>query len=201
MRISPYDLTFNTPTSWRDIYGFRKGHSTFTKSCVYDAAGFTDDTRSIVNERDPSEHAKIRKMIAPAFSDRSLRDQIPLISDVSDRLINELEKRAKSGEPVDLGEWLTMTTFDTISDLALGENFHSVEAGKMHPWNSFFINAAAAMADGICLGRFPWLKRLVLAMPPPDMKKVLTELKMHEKYTINLVKKYAIFNARTPSRP
>ena len=154
--------------------------------------------RSIVNVQDPAEHAKIRKMIAPAFSDRSLRDQTPFISDVSDRLINEIEKRI--GQAIDLGEWLTMATFDTITDLALGENFHSLEAGKMHPWAAFFINAAASMGDGICLGRFPWLKRLVLAMPPPTMKKMLSELVQHQDFTVNLVKKYETSNAHTRLR-
>lgn len=196
VRISPKDITFNTSTSWRDIYSFRKGHATFIKSPVYDAAAFTDDTRSIVNEQDPVEHAKMRKMIAPAFSDRSIRDQIPFISDVSDRLIYEFEKLAKDGVAVNLGEYLTMATFDTITDLALGENFHSVEAGRMHPWASFFISAAAAMCHGICLGRFPWLKRLVLAMPPPTMKKMLQELKLHEAFTTGLVKEYANFYVR-----
>ncbi|KAK3315818.1 benzoate 4-monooxygenase cytochrome P450 [Apodospora peruviana] len=189
VRISPNELSFNTPSSWRDIYGFRKGHGVFTKSFAYDAAAFTGESRSIVNERDPAKHAKMRKLIAPAFSERALRDQYLLIDKVTERFISEIGKRAERGEAVDLEKWFSMTTFETITDLALGENFHSLEAGKKHPWSMFFMNGARAMGDGIAVMRFPWLMKLLLAMPPPTMKAMIRELRAHEEFTTELVKK------------
>ncbi|KAK4186767.1 cytochrome P450 [Podospora australis] len=190
VRIAPNELAFISPQAFRDIYGFRgRGHGVFTKSGSYDAAAFTAQTRSIVNERDPAEHARMRKMLAPAFSDRALRDQWPLISAATETLITEIEKYAKNGQPFDLAQYLSCITFDIITNLALGESFDSVTAGKVHPWQVFFLNGARAMGEALAVARFPLLKRLVIALQPPPMGAMMKELRRHEEFTVELVKK------------
>lgn len=192
MRVAPNELSFNTPSSYRDIYGFRKGHGVFVKSKAYDAAAFTDQARSIVNERDPVEHAKMRKMVAPAFSDRSVREQWPLISQIVEGLIVKLRylARVDPRKPVDLAVFFSLTSFDISTSLALGESFDAVQAGKYHPWHIFFKNGARAMGEGVAVNRFPWLGKLLIAMKPPQMMAMIRELRMHEQFCIEMVKKY-----------
>ncbi|GAB1312409.1 Averantin hydroxylase (Fragment) [Madurella fahalii] len=189
VRPAPNEVSFTTTSSWRDIYCFRKNHGVFIKSPAYDAAAFTAQARSIVNERDPVEHAKMRKMLAPGFSDRAIRQQWPLINQTVDIFIGQLAHRAKEGKLVDLTLFFSLVSFDIATSLALGESFHSVEAGKMHPWAAFFKNGARAMGEAVAMMRFPWITKLVLAMKPPQLMAMIKELRMHEAVCIEMVKR------------
>ena len=165
----------------------------FVKSGAYDAAAFTDQARSIVNERDPVEHAKMRKMVAPAFSDRSIREQWPLISQIVEGLMLKLKSltAADPRKPIDLALFFSLASFDISTSLALGESFNAVQAGKYHPWHIFFRNGGRAMGQGVAVNRFPWLGKLLIAMKPPQMMAMIKELRMHEQVCIEMVKKYA----------
>jgi hypothetical protein len=56
VRIAPNELSFNTASSWKDIYGYRPGHSPFIKGGFYDGGPFVKrfGTRSLVNIKDPT---------------------------------------------------------------------------------------------------------------------------------------------------
>jgi cytochrome P450 len=188
VRIAPNELSFTTPSSWKDIYGFRKGHGIFVKSYSYDAAAFTHQTRSIVNERDPAEHARMRKMLSPGFSDRSLREQWPIINELVDSFLDELRKRAARGLPVDMTALLATITFDVSTSLGFGRSFGAVHSEKAHPWMVFIRNGARAMGEAAAIQRFPWVRNLVLALKPPQMIQMIKELRMHEAMCIDMVK-------------
>jgi len=190
VRTAPNELSFSTARSWRDIYAYRKDHLVFRKSLAYDAAAFTHQTRSIVNEQDPAEHSRMRKMLAPAFSDRNLRLQWPLINQTVDALISELAKLDAAQKPADLSLYFGLATFDISASLALGEEMHSIESGKTHPWAVFFKNGAEAMGHGVAIQRFPWLKKIAVAVKPPPMGGLIKQLRKHEAICIEMVKKY-----------
>lgn len=129
VRTSPNELSFNTAQSWKDIYGFRQGHQPFIKSDFYDGGSFADQAHSIVSERDPSEHGKMRKYLSHAFSDRSLIEQEELIATVTDQFIGKIGERGAEG--LDFSQEFEMMTFDIIGSLAFGENFGGVESGLL----------------------------------------------------------------------
>lgn len=84
----------------------------------YDGGSFADQVHSIVSERDPHEHGKMKKSLASAFSDRSLVEQEYLVAGVIDSFVGSL---GKSGtREVDLSRSFEMVTFDIISSLAFG---------------------------------------------------------------------------------
>ena len=129
VRTAPNELSFNTLGSWRDIYGPRKGHQNFIKSDFYDGGNFADRAHSIVSVRDPVEHAKMRKYLSNAFSDRSLKEQEYLVTEVVDRFIDQIGERGK--DSLDLVPWFNLATFDIIGSLAFGETFGGVESGEL----------------------------------------------------------------------
>ena len=96
--MAPNELSFNTSQGWRDIYAARKGHLPFVKSEFYEGGNFANDTLSIVSERDPQRHARMRKYLANAFSDRSLKDQEPLVQEIVDELIVKLGEQGAQPE-------------------------------------------------------------------------------------------------------
>jgi hypothetical protein len=102
------------------------------------------------------EHARFRRVLAHAFSEKGLREQSDRIYSFVDSFIERLSALAKSGEVVDMVAWFNvsitshlelvctgnatdhaqMVTFDIIGNLAFGESFHSLDRGKLHPWAS-----------------------------------------------------------------
>ena len=130
VRVAPKELSFNTAQSWYDIYGLRKNHDVFIKSEFYDGGNFAAESLSVVSERNPEKHSQMRRYLASAFSDRSLREQEHLVAEVVDEFIARINPM--DGEPekeVELVNMFNLTTFDIIGSLAFGESFGGVTAG------------------------------------------------------------------------
>ena len=131
VRTSPNELSFSSAASWRDIYGFRPGHKPFIKSEFYDGGSFADQAHSIVSERDPVVHGKMRKYLSHAFSDKSLKDQEHLVAEMVDLFIDRIGTHGAEGGGVDLVMWFNLLTFDIIGSLAFGEPFGGLESGEL----------------------------------------------------------------------
>lgn len=114
VRVAPNELSFNTAQSWRDIYEKRKGHESFIKSDFYDGGNFAAEAHSIVSVRDPDEHGHMRRYLRDAFSDRSLRGQEHLISEVIDRFVERIGEEGKDSAGVDIVMWFNLATFDSM---------------------------------------------------------------------------------------
>ncbi|KAF5513850.1 Cytochrome P450 monooxygenase BOA3 [Colletotrichum fructicola] len=134
VRVAPNELSFNTAQSWKDIYDKRKGHSPFIKSDFYDGGNFAAEAHSIVSVRDPDEHAQMRRYLRDAFSDRSLREQEYLISQVIDHFIDRIGEEGGKPDGIDIVMWFNLTTFDIIGSLAFGQSFGGVSSGKSLGW-------------------------------------------------------------------
>lgn len=93
VRISPNELSFNSVEAFKDIYGFQKGRP---DSLPKDPDFYEDirGTRHIMNS-DTANHARQRRMFAPAFSVSALKLQGPLFLACADRLIAKIRERIK----------------------------------------------------------------------------------------------------------
>lgn len=65
---------------------------------------------------DHDKHARLRRAIAPAFSDRALREQEGILQSHSSNLVKHLKNRGKESS-IDIVKWLSLATFDIISGL------------------------------------------------------------------------------------
>jgi cytochrome P450 len=126
VRVAPDELAFSDPRAWRDIMGHRGGGGGETGEAgempKYDKfympiEGLPTDIVNAGRE----EHALLRRTMAHGFSDRSMREQQPVIKGYVDLLVMRLRERSGAGQVVDLGAWYNYTTFDVIGDLAFGE--------------------------------------------------------------------------------
>ncbi|KAI0179448.1 benzoate 4-monooxygenase cytochrome P450 [Hypoxylon sp. FL1284] len=188
VRVAPNELSFNTGQSWKDIYGFRQGHKLFIKSEFYDGGSFADQAHSIVSERDPREHRQMRKYLANAFSERSLADQESLISEIVDQLIVQIGgERGEKG--LNMVQWFNMLTFDIIGSLAFGETFKGVETGHTHKWISLVTGALMQGALADAMKRFPLVAEVFKRLVPGKIEKLIQDTKIHEGYSLNLIKK------------
>lgn len=131
VRTSPNELSFSSASSWRDIYGFRPGHRPFVKSEFYDGGSFADQAHSIVSERDPLEHGKMRKYLSRAFSDKSLQDQEYLVQEMVDLFIERIGTHGAKEGGINMVMWFNLLTFDIVGSLAFGETFGGLESGNL----------------------------------------------------------------------
>lgn len=127
VRVAPNELAFAEPQAWKDIMGHRTGGNDASgapagEMLKYDKfylpiEGMPTDIVNAGRE----EHALLRRTMAHGFSDRSMREQQPLIKGYIDLLVKRLRERSGEGRTVDMAAWYNFTTFDVIGDLAFGE--------------------------------------------------------------------------------
>lgn len=91
---------------------------------------FSDMAHSIASECDPAKHAVMRKYLANAFTERSLREQEAIIGGHVDAFISKIGELGSAKEGIDLTRWFHLLTLDIIGDLAFGQSFGGIESGK-----------------------------------------------------------------------
>ncbi|PYH65111.1 cytochrome P450 [Aspergillus vadensis CBS 113365] len=149
VRYAPNELSYTDPRAWTSIYSGRPTGTEFPElgkdPTFY--AGFASGNKSITTAGF-HDHNRFRKKLAPAFAEKSIREQEPIIKGYVDLFVQQLEQRA--GEVVDMSAWFNVRrqfcTFDIIGDLGFGEPFGSLKT-------SMLIQISA---------RFPGLQSLLL---------------------------------------
>lgn len=104
VRITPNELALLEPEAWKDIYGLQPGGTYLEKYMpTYRPAGRL--APSIISAA-KDEHSVLRKLMAPAFSEKSMREQEPVIGHYVDLLIERLRERAGCGESaLNIRDW------------------------------------------------------------------------------------------------
>ncbi|KAI0170438.1 cytochrome P450 [Pestalotiopsis sp. NC0098] len=113
MRYGPNRLIFNSATALRDIYQ----NPRTTKSHLY-LFSTNNGVPFIFNTLDRSGHARKRKIIGPALSDRSMRMFEPVLSSQIDVFLKHL--LTSGSKPVDVSERFRRLAMDIVVHLAYG---------------------------------------------------------------------------------
>ena len=139
LRIGPNDLSV---TDVRGVEAISASNSVFRKAPWYDQ----DAPRSSLHTtRDRGVHDRRRKIWAPAFSDKALRGYENRVQSLNDLLISKLDDT--KGQPVNATNLLNLYSFDTMGELAFGENFGMLEKGEVH-WAIELLNAGMDRKSG-----------------------------------------------------
>ena len=153
VRIGSSDLSITHPTAINVIYG---PNSKCTKSAWYD---INRPRISLQTIRVKALHHERRREWSGAFSDKSLRGYEERIWKYTSKLIVQIE--AFDGQPINVSKWFNLYTFDIMGDLAFGESFQMLEAGKDH-WAIKLLNGGVEPFKWL----FPtWFFRLLTAIP------------------------------------
>jgi cytochrome P450 len=179
VRCAPNELTFITAQAWKDIYTSRKGNEAFPQNNVlgvHDKEYF--GALSMLWQTDNVEHDRQRRIMAPFFSEKSLRDQEPIFAKYTDLLVQRMHEHA--GLPVDLVAWFHFATFDIIGDLAFGEPFDCLEKSEVHPWIDFIFSRIRIMQYGQIIMAMGRLGAIIKMMVP---RRVVNEIVDHVNIT------------------
>lgn len=111
-RVSPNELSFASVKSWKAIYGPWPGQLPFVKSNFYDIYGAGFNSRCIGSERDPAEHAQMKRFLAPAFSTKALSEQEDIVQSCVDAFVAKLETAGGTKAGLNMTIWYEMVAFD-----------------------------------------------------------------------------------------
>lgn len=132
--MSPNELSFASVKSWKAIYGPWPGLLPFVKSDFYEIYGAGFDSLCIGSERDPAQHARMKRFLAPAFSTKALSEQEDIVQSCVDAFVAKLGTVEGMNDGLNMTVWYEMIAFDILGEMAFGESFRCIENGEPHFW-------------------------------------------------------------------
>ncbi|KAH9988763.1 cytochrome P450 [Xylariaceae sp. FL0662B] len=135
VRVHPNELSFNCEEAWRDIYSLRPGRPPITKVPGLTAPSH-EGVYNIVTTTDVTDHKRYRATLNPAFSERSLRNQEPIVMKYVSLLFEKLRQHVaeQPEQRQDFINWLNWMSFDLIGDLTFGDSLNGLSEERSHPW-------------------------------------------------------------------
>ena len=110
---------------WKDVY-FAKPE--FSKHID----GFDEYYKISMLSAPTAEHRRLRRLYAPAFTDKAIRVQEPILQRFVSLLLQRLSEQ--EGQAVDINTWFNYTSFDIMGELTFGESFHCLDRSELHAW-------------------------------------------------------------------
>lgn len=124
VRIGSNDLSVTDPNIMEAVYG---RNSRCAKGWWYDGDA---PWSSMHTTRSRELHDKRRKVWAPAFSEKALRDYEIKVNDFSDLLVSKIAEN--QGQSIDMRNWFNLFSFDVMAMLAFGKDYGMLQKGEKH---------------------------------------------------------------------
>lgn len=116
----------NTPTGLHAIY---EAKANVKKGKYYEIYPRKTGAHNTLNVIDKSKHAHKRRVLSPAFSEKSVRSAEEFVIKNVDRW-SEILVQGTNGEwspPINMAEGIDRFVFDILGDLCFGKNFRTKE--------------------------------------------------------------------------
>ena len=176
VRTAPNELSYTDPEAWKTIYGHHQAGEGFRKNPMFNPPA-SNGIHSLISA-EGANHARMRRVLSYAFSDKALREQQDILQYFTNLLIVRLRETVQdpAKSQVDLFQWYNWTTFDLIGDLSFGEPFNCLQEAKFSEWVSLvfyafktitFINISKCLAP---------LDKLVALFIPKSLVKKRTKI-------------------------
>jgi len=185
VRVAPGELSTINEAASRDVYGHRNPAKSIPKDfkAYYMKDQRRDGTEGLMTA-DDELHRRQRKIFSPAFSDRAIREQEPLLKKYTDLLVEKAGVANDTNGKVDMVMMFNFATFDFIADCVFGDSLHLLE--KME-YNPFLANISAVVKFSAlrrAIRSFPFMDATFEKLIPASMKRKRME---HVKFCDDLV--------------
>ncbi|PVI05829.1 cytochrome P450 [Periconia macrospinosa] len=136
VRLGPDRLTYISARAWKDIAGPGAGKRLENTKDRTTLGPNIHGDNSMGSEPITTVHRSRRRVYAPAFSERALKLQEPLILGYLNSLLRIIKNEATSNHDtgMDMVKLLNCMTFDVMADLAFGEPLGLLEQSEYTPW-------------------------------------------------------------------
>jgi cytochrome P450 len=172
VRYGPNDLSYADGQAWKDIYGYEKGRQENPK----DRRFFGPPRNGVYSmiTADIDGHAKVRRILSAAFSERALKQQESLFQKYADLMVSKISQSVTrdSALPLDMVKMLNLTTFDLMSDLTFGESLGLLEKNEYTPWVELIFKSIAVLPIVQIMEYYPLLKTIFKLLEPKSIADV-----------------------------
>ncbi|KAF1973092.1 cytochrome P450 [Bimuria novae-zelandiae CBS 107.79] len=112
IRLSPNELSFNTPQAREDIYGLRPGRPNLSKDPIH--VGSVDPVPGVstISMADNETHARQRRALSHGFSQQALWGQEEIVQSFVTKLMDNIEDFAQQKKSFNIVDWFNFMTFD-----------------------------------------------------------------------------------------
>jgi cytochrome P450 len=140
VRTAPDEVSFASKEAYLEIFSQPTGGALpFYKNPIFfkSPPGQPENLITTINLH---ENQRMRKVILPAFTERALRTQEPVIIKYAMCFMEKLQEIAAAqgndgaGANINMNDWANFFAFDLVGDLAMGESFGCMEGSAYHPW-------------------------------------------------------------------
>ncbi|KAF2195526.1 cytochrome P450 [Zopfia rhizophila CBS 207.26] len=178
VRIAPDELSFADPAAWEEIYSNQGATPAFPKSALWHAPQ-PGRPVSVLNALDAKVHAKMRRKMDPAFTERAVGRQEGIVRGYVELMIEKLRERVRENggteAVVNVVQWYNFASVDIISDLAFGESFGCLEKGELDEWVKLIFNSFRAATLVANLRHYPLLNWVLGFAVPRRVKEKAEE--------------------------
>lgn len=188
VRIGPDRLSYISPRAWKDIAGPGAGKRLENTKDPTTLGPDIHGVRSLGSEPITEIHRSRRRIVAPAFSDKALKLQEPLILGYLNSLVRIIKTNATDHSDVgfDIVNLLNCMTFDVMADLAFGEPLGLLEQSKLSPWVQAVLGNVQRMSISRLAREYKCINSLIKLFTP---RKLMEAAHFHYNHSYERVEK------------
>ncbi|KAK3394591.1 cytochrome P450 [Podospora didyma] len=180
VRIAPDEVSFARHDMWRDIFVGQDGHQPLPKNPTFWKAppGQPDN---LAFTSDPAASTRMRSVAMPAFTERALARQEPIMQAYVSLLVEKLSERASAAKianqkaVINVMDYFNWLAFDLVGQLALGEDFGCLKETELHQWVAILFSSMRAMALAAATRYYAGLESILMYLIPASVRKAQTD--------------------------
>ncbi|KAF2445636.1 cytochrome P450 [Karstenula rhodostoma CBS 690.94] len=168
VRFAPDELSVIDSAVWKDVYGHRTT-KLFTKQESFYGPDYYGNPAGMIRA-DNESHAKQRKLVSHAFSDKALKEQEQILKEYAKLLVKSLTAASEQHGEVDMVRFYNYTTFDIMADLTFGEPLGLLQGSTYIPWVAALFGSIKFLSVTGVVRRWPLLDNLLQRYLPKRLK-------------------------------
>ncbi|KEF55246.1 uncharacterized protein A1O9_08900 [Exophiala aquamarina CBS 119918] len=129
VRIGPNEVSVSDPQALKVIYG---AGSRFTKTKWYPSWSMGGQSGKYDVFSDPTieGHAATKRLLSASYSMSAVNGLDSFVQRPIDRLLSRFEESSRSGQQMNLADWLQWFAFDVIGEVSFSKQFGFLDAGR-----------------------------------------------------------------------
>ena len=120
VRVAANEVSFIDEKAWTDIYAYHQ-HYPLPKNPYW--YRMRPNKAYGIMASPNADHGRFRRTYAPAFTEKAVREQEPLILRHIETLIDQLNVEASKKAPTNIVNWFEYIAFDIVGDLSYSHSF------------------------------------------------------------------------------
>lgn len=173
VRYSPSAISYTEAQAWRDVCGYEKGRRENPKASWFQLPAY-NGVPSIFAIPDSDDHARVRRVFSPAFSERSLKQQEALFQRYVDLLLSKIRQQCQEGGDgrVEMVRMLNYMAFDIMAELCFGEPLGLLDKMEYSQWVASVFGAVKMLPFLQICEYYPLLGYLMHKLEPKWARKM-----------------------------